>query len=491
MAANAPAWTQKTAENAKHCRPPLSEAEVRRITQSVGRYSANVDPNTFPPTETGNAEFVVALYGEGLRYDHRRRRWLVWAEDWWVDDNNKEVTRLAINAARLRHHAAVNIEDGDKRDQAAKWARRSESANVVANSLDLAAALKPIADAGDCWDSDPFLLGVQNGVVDLRTGEVRSGQPEDRITKVAAVEYDQRATCPLWIQFLRRIMDGNSEMIAFLQRLGGYCLTADIREQILPIFWGQGSNGKSVFCETLLGILGPYASEAPPGLLTLTKYEDHPTEIADLQGKRVIFASETERNARLRIQLVKRLTGDRYLKGRFMRCDYFLFERTHKTILRTNNAPCVAENTVAVWRRLRLVPFRVTIPPEEEDRELASKLRAEWPGILNWLLTGCIEWQRGGLGEPPEVTQATADYRAEQDRLTDFWETRCVFQPDTFTSRADLYAAYSAWAEKAREAPMDRATLFEEVRRLSGITEYRQRQAGQIQRGFRGIGVLP
>jgi len=190
-----------------------------------------------------------------------------------------------------------------------------------------------------------------------------------------------------------------------------YCLTGDVSVQILPIFYGPGGNGKNVFLDTLMGVMGPFAEEAPDGLITARASDEHPTEIADLHGKRLIVASETEENKKLRIGLVKKITGNKFLKGRFMRQDYFQFERTHKTVLVTNNKPVVTESSNAIWRRLRLIPFVVTIPEGRQDRQLTEKLVAEWPGILSWAVRGCLDWQsrQCDLEFPQAVREATEE----------------------------------------------------------------------------------
>jgi putative DNA primase/helicase len=236
--------------------------------------------------------------------------------------------------------------------------------------------------------------------------------PHDRqhlITTLSPASYDPDAPCPRWEQFMGEIMAGNVEMVAGLQRLAGYFLTGDVSVQILPIFYGPGGNGKNVFLDTIMGVMGPHAEEAPDGLVTAKASEEHPTEIADLYGKRLVVASETEENKKLRIGLVKKITGNKFLKGRFMRQDYFQFERSHKTVLVTNNKPVVTESSNAIWRRLRLIPFVVTIPEDQQDRQLTERLVAEWPGILAWAVRGCLEWQarQCDLEFPPAVRVAT------------------------------------------------------------------------------------
>ena len=218
--------------------------------------------------------------------------------------------------------------------------------------------------------------------------------------------------------------------------------------------------------------MGDYAGLIPPGLLTAGNHEKHPTELADLCGLRFGLGSETEEGGAMKIQLIKRMTGDATLKARYMRCDFFTYQRQFKLILATNNRPKIPENTCAVWRRLRLVPFGVTIPPHEQDARLSEKLRAEWPGILAWAVRGCLEWQSDGLQTPAEVLAATASYQAEQDVLGDYLAARCVLGEHVKISRPELFADYQSWATQTGERhPLERNALYERIRRLDGVTD--------------------
>lgn len=266
-------------------------------------------------------------------------------------------------------------------------------------------------------DRDPWLLNVKNGTVDLRTGELRPHKRDDLITKIVPVEYDSEASCPTWLAFLNRIMDGNERLIAFLQRAAGYSLTASTQEQCFFLLYGTGANGKSVFLTTLLAVMGDYGIQAAPDLLLAKSGESHPTEVADLFGARLVVATETEAGRRLAENLVKQHTSGDRLKARFMRQDFFEFEATFKIWLATNNKPIVKGTDYAIWRRIKLIPFTVTIPPEERDKSLPAKLRQELHGILAWAVQICLEWQKYGLNEPQEVTAATCAYRDEQDIL--------------------------------------------------------------------------
>jgi putative DNA primase/helicase len=264
-----------------------------------------------------------------------------------------------------------------------------------------------------------------------------------------------------------------------------------VREQVLPIFHGPGANGKSVFLETLAGMMGDYACYAPAGLLVQTGNQEHPTELADLMGRRLVIASETEEGHRLKIQRVKQLTGDIRLKARYMRQDYFEFDQTHKLILVCNNKPIIPESTNAIWRRVKLVPFEVVIPAEERDENLIEKLRAEWPGILNWAIAGCLMWQKEGLDAPEQVREATKEYESEQDVLGAFIEDCCVMSADALVSRADIFAEYQKWVESNHERKiLDRNSFYERLRKLPGVSEAMKKFQHKPVRGFTGIGLL-
>jgi putative DNA primase/helicase len=304
-----------------------------------------------------------------------------------------------------------------------------------------------LAVKADTLDRDPWLLNVNNGTIDLRSGELGPHRREDLITRICPVDYDPNASCPRWIRFLEEVLPDSAVRI-FVQRWLGHGTTGDVREQYLPIFWGDGNNGKSVLLDTVSAVLGSYAAEAPPDLLTSgAGGGDHPTDIADLMGRRFVVASETEAYARLRIQLVKRLTGNAKLKGRYMRQDFFEFDRTHKLVLATNNKPEIPETTEAVWRRIRLVHFGVVIPGPRVDKSLMSKLRAEYAGILAWLVHGAVDWLREGLTEPEAIMRATAEYRHKSDSFGEFVEEHLRIEPDAFSASDDVRKTYEGFCK--------------------------------------------
>jgi putative DNA primase/helicase len=284
--------------------------------------------------------------------------------------------------------------------------------------------------------------------------------------------------------FIDRIMGANERLIAYVQKVLGNAVSGDANSQFFPIFWGEGANGKS----TLLGIaqyvLGDYASIASDSLLTVGRQE-HPTELADLQGRRLVIASETEEGGRLRVQLVKRLTGEVRMKARRMRQDFYEFDRTHHIILQTNNRPRIDEDSEAVFRRIRLVPFTVIIPLPERDPGLLDKLKAEASGVLTWLVMGCLAWQREGLDMPPEVADANQNYREESNPLGEFVDDCCTIGPGLSTGAGMLRQAYERHCTERGIKPISGNKFAERLLKMG--FERGRNHAGRL---WAGIGLL-
>jgi len=243
-------------------------------------------------------------------------------------------------------------------------------------------------------------------------------------------------------------MDGHADLITFLQRAVGYSLTGSVAEQVLFLLWGTGANGKSTFVNAVLDVLGnDYAMQAPDGLLTVKKGDAHPTERADLFGKRFVSSIEIEDGARLAESMVKQLTGGDSIRARRMREDHWQFTPTHKLWMAANHKPTIRGTDHAIWRRVKLVPFVVTIADADQDKGLGEKLKGERAGILAWSVRGCLDWQKNGLGNPDAVRQATAEYRGEMDVIGAF-VAECCIENDRFTAKAStVYAAYSKWCQ--------------------------------------------
>lgn len=259
-------------------------------------------------------------------------------------------------------------------------------------------------------DAHTWWLNVDNGTLDLRNGTLRPHERRDYLTQLCPVAYDPAAKCPTWLQFLETILGRDGDLVVYVQRLVGYCLTGSTREHVLPFLYGVGANGKSTFIGTLLAMLGSdYAIKAPSDLL-LAKQDTHPTERADLFGKRLVACVEVEDGRRLAESLVKELTGGDRVRARRMREDFWEFPATHKIWLAANHKPTVRGIDLGIWRRIKLLPFTVVIPDDQQDKDLPVKLLDELPGILAWAVEGCRQWLVDGLREPACVRSATGDY---------------------------------------------------------------------------------
>jgi putative DNA primase/helicase len=375
--------------------------------------------------------------------------------------------------------------DEEEREAIEKHARSSESERKLHAMINLAASEEGIPALPEELDKGTYLLNVANGTLDLTTGALLPHKREDLLTKLTPVEYDPDAKAPRWKAFLARVMDNNENLISFLQRAVGYCLTADVSEQVLFICHGTGANGKSVFLQTVLAILGPYGKTTAQNLLMASYYDAHPTGVADLMGTRMAVSFETSEGRSLDENLVKGLTGGDRIKARFMRQDFFEFEPTHKIWLTTNHKPNIKGTDHAIWRRIRLIPFEVTIPAEERDPQLANKLKEELPGILAWAVEGCLQWQKHGLDAPEEVKAATDKYRQEMDKLGRFIAECCYLDVNAEASSQDLYKEFKEWCEAGGER--------QETRTWFG-TQLTDRGFGKRETGGRirriGIGLL-
>ncbi|MDP9437962.1 MAG: phage/plasmid primase, P4 family, partial [Actinomycetota bacterium] len=380
-------------------------------------------------------------------------KWLTWAGARWERDDSGRVHRLAKETVRSIYAEAAAADDEDRRKAIAQHATRSEAEGKIKAMLELAKSELPVSP--DDLDRDPFLLNVPNGTVELKTGKLRRHRREDLLTKMSGAEYHPEAEAPAWEAFLKRVLPGE-ELRRFVCRGAGYSATGDTSEQCMFINHGAGANGKSTFQEALGEVLGDYSMRAPTEMLMTKRAGGVPNDVARLKGARFVAASETEEGRRLAESLVKDLTGQDTITARFMRAEFFDFKPTHKLWLATNHKPEIRGTDTAIWRRIRLVPWAVVVPPAERDRKLPEKLRTEAAGILAWVVRGCLEWQRGGLGEPEEVRTATAEYRAEQDVLAGFLEECCVVRSEAWVKFADLYEVYTSWCDEAGETMQNR-----------------------------------
>ncbi len=460
----------------------LRESQPERTrAESGGPPPASADSELL--TETGMAEAVVHRYGNRFRYVGAWKKWLVWDGRRWVVDKTGSVQRDVKRT--IREMRATAARDGNETQTSILF--KAERRTVRDNIEALARHELKVQLDNSALDVNPFLLNVQNGTVDLRTGQLGPHRREDFLSKLAPTVYEETAVAPTWLSFLDRIFAGKSDLIGFVQRAIGYSLTADVSEQCLFICFGGGANGKSTLLEALRAALGDYARAAPMDLFVASKGDRHPTELATLVGVRFAPCVETRDGARLNETLLKQLTGGDTVQARRMREDFWEFPPVAKLWLGTNHRPTIRGTDLAIWRRIRLIPFTVTIPPAERDGALPQKLRRESPGILRWAVTGCLDWQRRGLDPPGDVMVAVEEYRTAEDRLAFFISERCSIGPGRQVSHGTLYAAFKDWATSSGEYVLS-GKAFSEQLKERGFEGLRAGHGGA--KTWRGIGLL-
>ena len=397
-------------------------------------------------TDVGNAERFEAMHGHKVRFVHEWGRWLLYTGTHWQLDSRGHIQELAKDTFMAMYKDAAACKKKEDREQLARHALSCESAYRLRSLLELAKSVGRIPVGPEELDTDVWLLNCINGTVDLSTGELRPHRPEDMITKLCPTVYDPAAEAPRFTAFLGEIFDGNSALIEFIQRVVGYSLTGVIREHCLFILHGSGANGKTTLIESIAAAMGDdYAQRAPVELLLRKRSSSAPTDVARLRGSRFVSAQEVDQGCMLAEALLKTLTGGDKLAARFLYRDYFEFAPTHKLFLCTNHRPEIRGADPAIWRRVKLVPFTVAIPLEEQDVRLPDKLKREGPGILAWAVEGCLSWQEVGLREPKEVVEATRDYRREQDSVEGFLAACCVQEKGARAGAGKLYGAYQRW----------------------------------------------
>lgn len=443
------------------CAPEWEPPKERSVASGGGRGSGDQSLNGHGHqgpnhTDVGNAERLVERHAADLHYCYPLGQWLAFDGQRWREDDAGEVERRAKETVKAMLIEAASAEGAIHKDLV-KHALTSESRTRIEAMIALARSEPGVPIRPEELDPDQWLLNVENGTICLRTGELREHRREDHITKLALVEYDRAAEAPTWEACLETWLPSEA-LRRFVQKAVGHALTGDVSEQVLFFLYGTGANGKSTLINALMEALGDYALQAAPELLTV-KASAHPTELADLKGARFVASVEVEDGKHLAESLVKQMTGGDRIKARFMRADFFEFAPTHKVFLAANHKPEVRGTDTGIWRRIKTVPFDVTIPKEDRDPALSAKLRAELPGILRWAVEGCLAWQSEGLGEPEEVKAATAEYKAEMDVLAGFIEERCVTGPGAWTRFADLYAEYERWCQESGETTEKKRTF--------------------------------
>ena len=434
-------------------------------------------------TDVGNAERLVATHGRDIRWVPRWRCFVVWDGRRWCRDESGEVERRAKDVVRRMLHEAADL-PADKRGPAMAHALKSETAARLKAMVDLCRSEIGVAISYRDLDQQPMHLAVRNGTLDLSSGELRPHDRAHLLTKLVDIEYDADATCPVWEHTLSVLFSGDQAVIDYVQRAVGYSITGDTREQVLHLCHGTGANGKSTMLDVLGLLAGEYGQQADFSTFLERRNDSGPrNDVARLAGARLVRSSEVGEHKRLNEGLIKSLTGGDTITARFLYSEDFEFQPQFKLWLAANHKPVIRGTDYAIWRRLRLIPFEVTIAPEQRDEALPRKLRAELPGILAWAVRGCQSWLEQGLNPPDRVALATADYRLESDVLARFIAERCEVGPGFQSRGGELYTAYKRWAEENGEFVLSNTKFGTELSDR-GFEKVRS-EMGNMRRGLR------
>ena len=420
--------------------------------ESVYLRISELKKGTVQFTDSTNAARLINEQGRNIRYNAAWKKWLVWNGRYWeTDESGALIHEKGLEMVRNIYDDLLKTDDYRERIEIEKYGMLSESVRRREAFVKAAQWKSALNIKSDDLDPNHWLLNLQNGTINVLTGEFRDHSQEEMITKIANVQYDPQADCPLWKQFIREIMDFKPELVNFLQTAAGWALTGNIEEQTMFILFGSGANGKTTFLNTILYLLGDYAIATPTESFMKKNADQNTNDIARLRGTRFVTTTEAEQGRRLSEPLIKKITGNDQMTARFLYGEYFNFTPTFKIFMATNHKPVIKGTDHGIWRRIKLIPFTTRIPDEKQDKNLEEKLKAEASGILNWLLEGTVRWRREGLRAPAAILNATDEYRGEMDVIGNFLKERCLQKKELSIRIRELYKAYDDWCDDNKE----------------------------------------
>ena len=459
--------------------------ELQTLVEQAEEWTAPpTTGRTYPLTDLGNAERLVAGYGDTLRFLAATAHWYWWTGKTWACDTLGEIPRRAMETVRAIKAEADLVSDPLWQAELGKHMRRSESARSLTAMLDLARWQTGIAIPATEFNRDPWQVNCLNGILDLRTGALREHDPEATHSKLSPVPYDPAAECPQWLRFLAEVFEGSQPLIEYVCRLAGYLLTGITREQEVYVLVGKGSNGKRILLDTIRAVMGDYAADTPVSTFLERRSDTASNDLAALVGARMVTASEASSGQRFDDALLKKLSGGDPVTCRFLHREFFTYTPAYKVVFSTNNVPHLEySQSYAIRRRMRIVPFRLTFHQPWEgmgpvrDEGLFDRLQGEHAGILAWMVRGCLKWQQEGLAPPLEVLAETSDVMDRMDPLSEWLEEWCVVRPGLMVSVADLWNCYHNWCESVKTRPHYRApaTLSRALQSRQGITAHHRR----------------
>lgn len=434
-------------------------------------------PDTINGTDGSNARLFLHLFGENIRYVPDRKKWLCWNGRFWQYDEQLMLDRWSDQMSRTLYRQVADMAPGKERTHLASLASRLENIRIRSSMLTAARHHRVVMESD--LNANPMLLNCANGTLNLDTGMLLNHSRDDLITYSNEIEYDPDWIPWNWKRFLKDTFCEDEELISYIQRLVGYSLTGLIREQIFMICWGSGANGKTVFLNTILKLVGPLGMTAMPDLLLMNQRSGHPCAIAELSGRRMVQCHETGDGRRFDEAQVKYLTGGDSITARRMYESQITFRPTHKLWLGTNYRPVVKGTDFGVWRRIVLIPFLRQFTDTSTPRRRANLeevIHDELPGVLSWALEGCLLYRHTGLGECTAVSNATSKYRSDMDVISG-WIADCCEVNETLMWRANnLYKSYQDWCQANGETADSQKSWgagmlergFERLRRSEG-----------------------
>jgi putative DNA primase/helicase len=404
-------------------------------------------------TDLTNTDYFLKIYGSRVRYCKPWKKFLVWDKNRWEIDEYGEVENFVDDLVRNMYKGAREINDVRLRLDFESHIKKTEALRRRKALIESVSMSQKVKIRPDILDANPLLFNCKNGTIDLKHGNFNAHNPDDYITKCSNFVYQEKADCPTWKVFLLQIMNQDVELIKFVQKVMGYSMTSDVSEQAIFFLWGNGANGKSTFLNVITDLMGDYATSTPTETFMKKSGDKMSNDIARLRGMRLVTTSEAEQGKRLSEPLIKQITGQDTMTARFLYGEYFDFKPTFKIFMATNYRPVIRGSDHGIWRRIRLIPFTVTIPPEQRDKNLSKKLEEENSGILNWLLEGYVLWRKEGLENPESVVRATNEYRDEMDTVGQFLRECCSVDSTGLMRIGNrrLYEMYTNWCAQNNE----------------------------------------
>ena len=446
----------------KETQEKIQNADIRRAIEELSR---DLRANKFVHgemqfTDITNRDYFLKAFDSKIRYCLMWNKFLIWNGTCWEIDKKGKVEEDCVDFVHHMYRGLRVITDLQLQKDFEKHLIKSESFRRIQALVGLLKMSKDIKVSDDELDTDNYLFNVNGITLNLKNGKGFPPEPTNLITKRSKFIYDKDAKCPTWDMFLLQIFNKDTDLIRFVQKAMGYSLSGDVREQCLFILWGTGANGKSTFLNVLQELFGDYACTTGTETF-MKKTSEQSNDLARLKGIRLVTTTEVEQGKALSESLIKQITGGDEITARFLYGEYFSFKPTFKIFMATNHKPKIRGADNGIWRRIKMIPFTVTIPAEQRDKTLTEKLIAENSGILNWLIQGYALWRKEGLNEPEAIRDANEEYRMDMDAVGTFVND-CFDLDASMRWRLPnqmLYQTYIKWCNANNERVMSQKWL--------------------------------